>query len=60
MKTLKKKYVGDLRIGVFMNWPAVYDGAVLIRDFNRLDSKLEKPNTKAIKQNLKLYKYRKR
>lgn len=59
MKTLKKRYVGDLRIGAFANWPVVYNGSILVRDFNKLDIKQVKPNTTGFTQKLKLYKYRK-
>lgn len=59
MKTLKKKYVGDLRIGAFQNWPLVFSGITLVGVSSGKNIKKQNEPAKVMKKRIKSYEHRK-
>lgn len=59
MKSLKKKYVGDLRIGAFQNWPFVYSGITLVGVSSGQNVKKQNEPAKVMKKRIKSYEHRK-
>lgn len=59
MKSLKKKYVGDLRVGAFQNWPPVFNGVTLVGVPNKENIEKVKEPAKVMKKRIKNYERRK-